>query len=69
MIFDNIELTVELNPCANDSVTPPVQDVTRQQYEILSLVSILWDRLHKHMLGGPEAKWWPLKVLNLLWGL
>ena len=36
MVFDNIEGTFELDPCINYLVTPrlPVQDVTRQQYDI-----------------------------------
>ena len=39
MVFDNIEATFEFDPCTNCLVTPrlPVQDVTRQQYEILIL--------------------------------
>ena len=37
MGFDNIEATFQFDPCANYFVTPelPVQEVTRQQYEIL----------------------------------
>ena len=36
MGLDNIEATFEFDPCTNYLVTPrlPVQDVTRQQYEI-----------------------------------
>ena len=36
MVFDNIEATIEFDPCL---VTPrlPVQDVTRQQYEMVIL--------------------------------
>ena len=39
MVHDNIEATLELNPCTNYHVTPrfPVQDVTRQQFETLIL--------------------------------
>ena len=35
MVFDNIEGTFEFDPCIN-LLTPrlPVQDVTRQQYDI-----------------------------------
>ena len=42
MAFDNIEATLEFDPCTNYLVTPrlPVQDVTRQQYEILVLEPI-----------------------------
>ena len=37
--FDHIEATFEFDPCTNYLVTPrlPVQDVTRQQYEIVIL--------------------------------
>ena len=37
MGLDNIEATFEFDPCTNYLVTPrlPVQDVTRQQYEIV----------------------------------
>ena len=43
MVFDNIEATFEFDPCTNYFVTPmlPVQDMTRQQYETLTLGSIL----------------------------
>ena len=36
MVFDNIEGTFEFDPSINYLVTPrlPVQDVTRQQYDI-----------------------------------
>ena len=39
MVFDNIEATFEFNPCINYLVIPrlPVQDVTRQQYEMVIL--------------------------------
>ena len=39
MVFDNIEVTFEFDSCTNYLVIPrlPVQDVTRQQYEILIL--------------------------------
>ena len=37
MVFDNIEGTFEFHPCTNYLVTPRLQDVTRQQYEILIL--------------------------------
>ena len=37
MVLDNIEATFEFDPCRNYLVTPrlPVQDVTRQQYEMV----------------------------------
>ena len=39
MVFDNIEATFEFDPCINYLVTPrlSVQDVIRQQYEIVIL--------------------------------
>ena len=39
MVFDNIEATFEFDPFTNYLVTPwlPVQDVTRQQYEMVIL--------------------------------
>ena len=39
MGLDSIEATFEFDPCTNHLVTPrlPVQDVTRQQYEIVIL--------------------------------
>ena len=39
MVFDNIEATFEFDPCTNYLVTSriPVQDVIRQQYEIVIL--------------------------------
>ena len=39
MVLDNIEATFEFDPCTNYLVTPrlPVQDVTRQQYEMVIL--------------------------------
>ena len=39
MVFDNIVATFEFDPCRNYLVTPrlPVQDVTRQQYEMAIL--------------------------------
>ena len=39
MVLDNIEAIFEFDPCTNCFVTPmfPVQDVTRQQYEIVIL--------------------------------
>ena len=39
MGLDNVEATFEFDPCINYFVTPrlPVQDVTRQQYEIVIL--------------------------------
>ena len=39
MVFDNIEETFEFESCANSLVSPrlSVQDVTRQQYEIVIL--------------------------------
>ena len=42
MVFDKIQATFEFDPCTNYLVTPrfPVQDVTRQQYEILILGTI-----------------------------
>ena len=43
MVFDNIEATFEFDPCTNYLVTPrlPVQDVTRQQYEMVMEMVIL----------------------------
>ena len=43
MVLDNIEATFEFDHCTNYLVTPriPVQDVTRQQYEIVILGPIL----------------------------
>ena len=42
MVLDNIESIFEFDPARNYLVTPrlPVQDVTRQQYEIVILVHI-----------------------------
>ena len=42
MGLNNIEATIEFDPCTNYLVTPrlPVQDVTRQQYEIVILRSL-----------------------------
>ena len=39
MGLDNIEATFEFDPCTNCLVIPmlPVQDVTRQQYEVMIL--------------------------------
>ena len=39
MIFENIEATFKFDPCTNYLVTPrlSVQDVIRQQYEIVIL--------------------------------
>ena len=39
MVLNNIEATFEFDPCTNYLVTPrlPVQDVTRQQYEMIIL--------------------------------
>ena len=39
MVLNNIEATFEFDPCTNYLVTPrlPVQDVTRQQYEMVIL--------------------------------
>ena len=39
MVLDNIEATFEFDPCTNYLVTLrlPVQDVTRQQYEMVIL--------------------------------
>ena len=39
MVFDKVEATFEFDPCTNYLVTPrfPVQDETRQQYEIVIL--------------------------------
>ena len=39
MVLDNMEANFEFDPCANYLVTPrlPVQDVTRQQYEMVIL--------------------------------
>ena len=39
MVFDNIETTFKFDPCTNYLVTRrlSVQDVTRQQYEIVIL--------------------------------
>ena len=39
MSLDNIEASIEFDPCTNYIVTPrlPVQDVMRQQYEIVIL--------------------------------
>ena len=37
MVFDNTEATFEFDPCTNFLVTPrlSIQDVTRQQYEMI----------------------------------
>ena len=42
MVLDNIEATFEFDPCTNFRVALrlSVQDVTRQQYEIVILVPI-----------------------------
>ena len=39
MVFDNVEATIEFDICTNYLVTPrlSVQDVTRQQYELVIL--------------------------------
>ena len=39
MVSDNTEATFEFDPCTNYLETPrlPVQDVTRQQYEMVIL--------------------------------
>ena len=39
MVLDNIEATFKFDPCTNYLVTPrlPLQDVTRQQYEMVIL--------------------------------
>ena len=39
MVFENIEATFEFDPCIKLSCDPqdPVQDVTRQQYDIVIL--------------------------------
>ena len=42
MVFDNIKVTFEFDPCTNYLVTPRllVQDVTRQQCEMVVFRSI-----------------------------